>query len=125
MTTRVFLPTTPNYEVTMPTNMQTANRILLKVEIAIVTNLACLHVFMYERHTCIQLAALLDHKLADGTEYDFIQIHKGKRNLDGLNGTPAVTKLLYEMIDDNDNKSVNYSFGYILLWSDIASSVLY
>ena len=81
-------------------------------------NFACPKVFMYDNHACVSLRDLLDHKLADGTSFDFVQDHLGVRSRTGLNGTPEATKLLEDMIRDNKNESTNCAFGYLILWSD-------
>ena len=73
---------------------------------------------MYDNHACVSITYLLDHRLSDGTTLEFLRDHAGKRNSDGLNGTPAAQKLLDEMIRDNDNNTENCAFGYIILWSD-------
>ena len=98
--------------------MSTANKYFLKGRNSILTQLPCPHVFMYKDHACVSITDLLDHRLSDGTTLEFLRDHAGKRNSNGLNGTPAAQKLLNEMISDNENNTENCAFGYIILWSD-------
>ena len=117
-TCRKYAPATLNSVVDTPRDIGSANRLLLKGAHSVITNTPCPHVFMRAKHACVRITDLINHVCADGTEFEFMQDHTGKRNSDGLNGTPAAAKLLQDMIRDNDNKTENCAFGYILLWSD-------
>ena len=81
-----------------PRDIGSANRLLLKGAHSVITNTPCPHVFMRAKHACVRITDLINHVCADGTEFEFMQDHTGKRNSDRLNGTPAAAKLLQDMI---------------------------
>ena len=118
LTVQFYSRSTPSTGIKLPLADRDAKSFCLTGRFSMLRNFACPNVFMYDNHACVSLRDLLDHKLADGTSFDFVQDHLGARSKSGLNGTPAATKLLEDMIRDNQGDSTNCAFGYIILWSD-------
>lgn len=118
LTMKLYM-SSPNVNVEIPVSVQDANRLCIRNSNSSYANIPHEKPFELGGHACIHATDKLSTIFAKGTKLALLQDHKGNRNCDGFNGTPAAQDLLEnqraELTSGDPEKTC---FGYVMLWSD-------
>jgi len=120
---KYFMPLTKgvkdDVKIQIPTDIKSANRLVLSSKYSSFANLPCEYVFEIDGHACISASDKLNTILARGTELAYWQDHSGRTNFEGFNGT-RIGRALFEYAKDNlvNGKVEQTCFGHIMTWSD-------
>ena len=106
-------------KIEIPTDIKSANRLVLSSKHSSFANLPCEDVFEIDGHVCISASDKLNTILARGTELAYWQDHSGRTNFEGFNGTP-IGRAQFEYAKANlvNGKVEQTCFGHIMTWSD-------
>ena len=114
-------PTPHTYNIEIPTNRKSTERILLLSKSAMYNILPCEIAFSLDNdpHAMISIDDKLDTLFAMGLDFDFFQDHTGKTSTTGFNGTIKGQELYEKLKRGLVNGNVTTTcFGHIILWSD-------
>ena len=108
-----------------PTTMTEVRRMILEGAHSILRNFPCPRTYSIGNHACVSLKEVIRLAAGFGANFQFCYDSKSKKhNKDGLNGTPAASNLVHDVVNGMKEKGiaesviVETSIGWLYLWSD-------
>ncbi len=104
------------------TTMKEADALLLSGSNSMFVNFPIEDIYTIDKHACISLIQNIDHAMAHGINFQFLNDGDGHCGKGGINDYPAALELenrVKAYVNENNGEVDKTAIGLIILWSDL------